>query len=131
MARETVNYEPLEFIAGSAPIRSTKVTIPAGHADVLALVPMKRNASFEAIPATALTDKIVGLTIPNVSATKDSFTSITTNVAAQSSHLYTHIDVCSRMVDFSAIAAADTFDKQSSMFDGTGISLVFTDAGQL
>lgn len=131
MSVDSVSYDPLQFVAGSAPHRSLKVTIPAAANAIPALTPMKYDAAFKAIPATALTDKIIGVTIPGPNSQTGALEGIPDSGSDQFAHLYTHIDLFGSMVDYTAMASADNDLKKSSIFVGSGINLVFPAAGQV
>ena len=131
MARDSVSYDPLQFIAGSGEIRSTRVTVPAAHAAIPALTPLKRDVNYKAIPATALTDTIIGVVIPGPGSLDGALIGTTVDAADQFIHVYTDIELFGDQVDFTAIAAATDNLKKAGVFDRSGINLVFPDAGQV
>jgi len=131
MAVATTTYTPLEIVAGDADIRSLRVTIPANQAAVPALTPMKLDANYKAVPATALTDKIVGVLIPLDGSQQGALIGTTLDAADQFAHVYTHADLFGSMVDFTAMATANSDLKKSAIFAATGINLVFPAAGQV
>lgn len=129
MAFDSSTYDPLQFNAGSSEIRSQEVTIPAGQADIPGLTPMKYNASFEAIPATALADDIIGVLVPSPKSVSGNLIGTVNNVAAQPAHIYTDIDLYLDQVDYSAMSAANTDLKKISIFGLTGINIVVAQPG--
>ena len=132
MAENLSTYDPLQIVAGSAPHRSLRVTIPSGQAAIPALTPLKFDLTFKCVPATALTDKIVGVLIPGAGSETDALVGTTLDAGAdQFAHVYTHADLFGDMVDYTAMATANDDLKKSSIFAGTGINLVFPAAGQI
>jgi hypothetical protein len=128
-------YGPIQFIAGDADIRSKDVLCLANAAIIPPLTPMKRDVNNKAIPATAVGDKIIGITVPRgisagalvgkpISGT-DSF-----------EPMYTHGDFFASMINFLAITAITTATvtdaenvKRDAVFDSTGINIKFVAPG--
>lgn len=131
MAVDETSYTPLEIIAGSAEVRSTRVTIPASQAAIPALTPMKYDVNFKAIPATALTDKIIGVLIPMAGSQQGALIGTSVVAADQFAHVYTDAELFGDMIDFTAMPTADNNLKKASIFATTGINLVFPAAGQV
>ena len=131
MAVDETTYTPLEIIAGSADVRSTKVTIPANQAAIPALTPLKYDINFKAIPATALTDTIIGVLIPMAGSQQGALIGTSVNTSDQFAHVYTDAELFGDMINFSAMATANNDLKKASIFATTGINLVFPAAGQV
>lgn len=131
MAQDITTYSPLNLQAGSAPLRSLRVTIPAAHAAIPALTPVKYDVNFKIVPATALTDEVVGVTIPGAGSQEGALIGTTVDAADQFAHIYTHGDLFGDMVDFTAMATANSDLKKSSVFAKSGINLTFPAAGQV
>lgn len=123
-------YTPLQFVAGDAPHRSMRVTLPANQAVIPGLTPMKFDADFKCVPATALTDKIVGVTVPGVGSAHGTLAGTSLSTQDQLIHVYTHIDLFGDQVNYTAMPTANNNLKKASIFAGTGINLTFSSAGE-
>lgn len=134
MAVETHTYNPLNLVAGDAPIRTLRIQIKAGELTVKglsALTPMKLSSSTGlAGPCTTLGDNSVGLLVPDSSSTAETLVGTPKTTASIYWWVYTHIDIFGAKVDFTAISAATSNNKKLVIFVGTGINLVFPLAGQ-
>jgi hypothetical protein len=136
MAFETTSYTPLQFIAGDADIRVKDVLTLANAAIIPALTPMKRDANNKAIPATAITDKIIGLTVPRSGSQNAALTGEPISATDTYVPVYTNGDIFASQINWASITAitgvtAADYAKMDQTFDSTGINLKFPSAGQV
>lgn len=129
MAYESVTYAPLQIFAGESDVRAKAVTIPANQAAIPALTPLKRDANYKAVPATALTDEIIGILVPGQGSVDGALVGTTQKAADQTAYAYTHGDFFASQISFAAIATADNDLKKDALFDQTGINIKFVAAG--
>lgn len=119
MAYTEVTYTPPNVFAGNSDVTVVSGTVPANTA-VLPYAPLKRDANKLLVPATALTDVVIGILMPDTDGNGVANTAGTKKV-----NYYKSGDFWASAVNFTAIAAADTNDKKQSLFDLTGINLRF------
>ena len=136
MAFETTSYTPLQFIAGDADIRVKDVLTLANVAIIPALTPMKRDANNKAIPATLITDKIIGLTVPRNGSQNAALIGEPISATDTYVPMYTMADIFASQINWANIAAitgvtAADYAKMDQTFDSTGINLKFPSAGQV
>jgi hypothetical protein len=122
-------YAPLQIIAGDADIRAKDVLCLANAGIIPALTPMKRDAASKAIPATALTDKIIGLTMPRQGSVNGALVGKPISGVDSLEPMYTHGDFYASQINFASIAAAVSDQTKDAIFDSTGINLKFIAAG--
>ena len=127
MARTSTDYTPLQFVAGQTDLNAKVVTIPANQTAIPALTPLKRDANYKCVPATALTDKIVGLLVPGKDSDETALVGTSLSASDQTAYVYTSGDFWGDMVNFASIATADNNLKKDSLFDGTQITIKFHD----
>jgi hypothetical protein len=133
MAFESVTTALSQVFAGSTEIRSKKATVPANQAAIPALTPLKRDASFNVIPATLITDEIVGLSVPAKELDANgNLVGTTVSASIQTIFVYTHGDFWQDKINFASFSPAlDTDAKKSALFDATGINIKVALAGQV
>lgn len=133
MARDSSSYAPLQFLADDADIRAKTTTVLSHAAIIPALTPMKRDAANKLIPATAVGDKIVGLSMPTKTEA-ETLTGWTVLNVDHSGSVYISGSFFADKINFAAVAAitgdtaADRL-KKDALFDNTGITINFTGAG--
>ena len=122
-------YLPENTIAGDADIRTKSVLCLANVAAIPAFTPLKRDGSSKCIPATAVGDKIVGITVPGMGSGYGGMVEKTISLTDDYVEVFTHIDIYSSAINFAAITGATTDAIKDAVFDSTGINLVFAAAG--
>jgi hypothetical protein len=126
MARDTVSYAPLQIVAGDSDIRSKQVVIAANAGAIAALTPLKRDANYKCVLATAITDEIVGILVPGADSTESALTGLATSASDQYAFVYTHGDFFADKINFASITTATDNSKKDAVFDATGINIKFT-----
>jgi hypothetical protein len=98
---------------------------------------MKRDGANKLIPVTAITDEVVGLSVPT-STDGDTLTGWTTLNADHRGAVYTNGSFFADRINFATISAITGDDaanrlRKDALFDGTGIIIRFngTDTGLL
>jgi hypothetical protein len=127
MARDTASYTPLQILAGDTDLRSKFVVIPANQAAIPALTPLKRDANFKCVPATLITDEIVGIVVPGVGSEPGALVGTTLSAADQTISVYTQGDFWADQVNFTSIPLAVSDATKDAVFDATGITVKFHD----
>lgn len=127
MAFESVTYAPLQIFAGDADVRAKKVVIPANQAAIPALTPLKRDVNYNAVPATAIADEIIGVLVPGVGSVAGALVGTSMLAADQEAYVYTHADLYADQINWPA--ACDNDLKKDALFDQSGINVKFVAAG--
>lgn len=127
MAYDSVTHTPLQIIAGDADVRTKTVTALANEAIIPALTPMKRDAAHKAIPATAVTDAIIGITIPRPGSVAGALVGKPISATDSDIELYTSGDFFDlinweNITAITGDTAADRLLKDEA-FDGTAITI--------
>lgn len=129
MTNPIATYTPEDVLRG-VDVKTKSILLKATTVVIPALTPLKRDADFKAIPATSITDTVIGLTVPlepgsgfdglvgNPISTEDSWVP-----------MYVEADINAAAVNFDFITDADTDLKKDSIFDGTEIILHFDKPG--
>jgi len=131
MAVATSTYTPLQIYAGDADIRTKDVLVLANVAAIPAFTPLKRDANNKAIPATAIGDKIIGITLPKPDATYGDLGTLAISAVDTIQPVYTNGDFFANLINFAAITAATTDQAKDAVFDNTGINIKFVATGLL
>lgn len=131
MAYESVTFTPLQIFAGDADVRAKEVLCLANVAAIPALTPLKRDANSKCVPATAITDEIVGITVPGMGSENGALVGKAISATDDLVYVYTAGDFFASQINFASITTADTDAKKDAVFDGTGINIKFVAAGLL
>lgn len=113
-------------------VHTKRVLLKANPATIPAFTPLKRDSAdgYTCIPATAIGDKIVGLTVPLMPGSGHTgLVPIPISATDQWVEVYTEVDVAADAVNFDNIAAAVDQSTKDAVFDSTGITLHFDALG--
>jgi hypothetical protein len=119
MAYTEVTYTPDHLFAGEIDVVSVPGTVPASTV-IPALAPVKRGSGGTIVPATELTDKIIGVLVP-----KTDGSGIASSSDPQSASFFKSGEFWADKIDFSLIEDATTDALKQALFDGTGITIRF------
>jgi hypothetical protein len=120
MAYTSVTYTPVNVFAGDTDVVAVSATVAANTA-IAALAPVKRHTDFTIVAATALTDVVIGILVPD-----DDGAGVAATAGAKAVSIYKSGDFWGDALDFSAMSTANSNDKKQQLFDRTGITLRFT-----
>ena len=103
----------------------------ANAAEIPAFTPLKRDANKKLIPATALTDVVVGLSIPYAGSNNVAgLLPMPISAVDVKASYYTKVKVLGSAISWAAYISPPATDQaKQAVFDGTGIEAVFVGAG--
>lgn len=127
MAFESVTFTPLHIFAGDSEVRAKEVVIPANQAEIPALTPLKRDSNYKAVPATEITDEIIGVLVPGLTSVAGALVGSPTSTSDRKAYVYTHADLFADAINWPA--ACDNDLKKDALFDQSGINVKFLAAG--
>lgn len=119
MSFTEATYTPNQIFAGDTDVIAMQCTVAASTA-IPAYAPVKRHSDYTIIAANGLTDKVIGILVPDTDGNGVPNTSGTKTV-----NVYKSGEFWADKIDWSVLTAADNAAKKQSVFDLTGITLRF------